>query len=286
VVGAGVCAACGGTVPPMDRIAGTDRGHCPDCDREVAVLEPGAPRLLAAPPSPMPAAPRPMPAPPVAAPWSTPKPAPPEPPLAVLATIPTSAPVATTALTVAREEPDAVSAPVVAGDGPFRSAAFVERRQRGALVIEKRGHRILPIAAVLAVTLPLTAAAGALGLPDDIVGFLLVLDFVAIAETLRRARTFVKVTATELIVRSSGSPSRTVPRAWVTGIQIRPDHAHVVAPLEGQRWLVGAIAGDEYIRVAETGEQAEASAIANLLAHELGHPAWTLGLPPGERGRR
>ena len=47
----GVCAACGGVIPPMELDVATGRGRCPDCDREGTYLRPPAP-IAPAPPRP------------------------------------------------------------------------------------------------------------------------------------------------------------------------------------------------------------------------------------------
>jgi hypothetical protein len=228
----------------MDRIEGTDRGHCPDCDREVTVRAFVAP----APPAPSP--------PPAAAPHRVP-----------LGPDATAAPGLLVTQVPAPPAPPPPPAPVAAG--PFRTAgqpAAPRRGPRGLVIVNGRLGAQLALAIVLFGSVIVAAVASGVGLALVLAfGSILVWPLLGELHVFERGR--VELTGTHLIARAGlGPPRCAVPREAITHLECVEDRP--------RGWGVDAITGAARTRVADAGSRRDAAAIAARLAAELGVPAY------------
>lgn len=238
----------------MEWRAGTERGHCPDCDREVALVVRGVRRA-------------PPPAPPAE---GLPEGAPEE--------VPTFPPAPPTPGWLALERvapPEEPPAPPPVDEGPFRTAgrALVTRRRQGPVEIAARmstGHKL-----GYAIALAATAVAPALLITPIAAMACTPVLFLLGAQALRRRRLRLAITETELIYQV-GVRRRAVPRAGIT-------HLYAVGstftrsdkfPPRELRCAIVVVVDGRSVRVGEVASRAEANTIVELLAAELRIPTW------------
>lgn len=234
---AAICAGCRIAIPPTERIAGTRRGRCPNCGPDVEVIHVALTG-----------------------------------PMNLVATFPTPRP---PPAGVALERPATPAQPPAApvGDGPFRTPGRlrIERRAAGLARIRlpnrKRGLAAWPLSWI-ALAWMLPAFGSAFTLP-----MVLTVPALGWIVALARHRSFIELSPSSVWVRDGKRTTLRLDRARITHIRcVCPNPTGFGPPdVPWDVWVT--VDGIPTCLVAAESLE-HATAIAELLTHELGLPTW------------